>query len=149
MVRHVVTVGPTEGLDRAARLMRGRDCSCLPVVNERGGLVGILSDRDICMTAVRLDRSPSCLRVKDAMTARVFTLHADDSIEEAERSMGAHHLQQFPVLGAAGELAGILSIDDLARAACREGGSPDPLVSTEAVGRTLGEITRPQLVESL
>lgn len=150
MTRAVATVAPEDGLDRAARWMRELDCGCVPVVDRRSqSLVGIVTDRDACMTALRSDRPLSRLRVDEAMASWVFTCRPGDPIREAERLMGLHQVRRLPVVDGKGRLVGLLSLDDVAREARHECGLIAPTVSAEEVGTTLGQVGRPRLIGGL
>lgn len=148
MTRRVMTVRAQDGLDRAARLMQDHACGCVPVVDEDSAVVGILTDRDVCMAALRADRSLSLVQARYAMSANVYTCSPEDTIEEAERRMGQHQVRRLPVVDADGRVRGILSLDDIAREAARQEGLIMPPVATREVGRTLGQITRPHLLEN-
>ena len=147
MTRDVVTVGAADSLAYAVRLMQQRDCGCIAVIDEAAKIAGILTDRDVCLAALRADRPLSHVEVKDSMRTEVFTCSPDDSIAEAERRMGQHQVSRLPVVDAQGRLRGLLTLDDIAREALREEDLIVPPVSQEAVGRTLGQIGRPHLVE--
>lgn len=143
MTRYVWTVQPEDGLDRAARMMQGRGCGCLPVVDGHGRVEGMLTDRDICMTLVREAARPAARQVKHAMRRPAFTCGADDGLEHAEALMAQHRVRRLPIVDDAGRLVGLLSIDDIAR---RAGRDVEPLAwatSSEAVGRTLSGIVTP------
>lgn len=140
MTRYVWTVQPEDGLDRAARMMQGRGCGCLPVVDGHGRVEGMLTDRDICMTLVRAAARPASLQVKHAMHGPAFTCGPEDGLEHAEALMAQHRVRRLPIVDDAGRLVGLLSIDDIAR---RAGRDVEPLAwatSPEAVGRTLSGI---------
>ena len=146
MNRDVVTVRLTDGLARAVESMQARECGCVPVIDEGSRVVGILTDRDVCLAALRTDRPLSRLGTEAAMSARVFTCKPGDTIAEAEHLMGLHQVRRLPVVDANGRLLGILSLDDIAKEACLEEGLIVPPVSAEAVGRTLGQISRSHLL---
>lgn len=145
MLRRVATIGPDEGLDRAARRMSERECGCLPVVDEEYRVLAMLTDRDICMAALRRELPLAALRVREAMSQTLFACRPEDTLEEAERSMGLHQVRRLPVVDGKGRLEGLLPLDALAREARRARDLIVPPVSNEAVGRTLGEIGRPRL----
>ncbi len=147
MSRRVATVRPTEGLDRVARLMQELGCGCVAVTDEESNVVGIVTDRDACMACLRTDKALSRLEARAAMSRVVFTCAPSDTIAEAERSMAQHQVRRLPVVDAQGSLRGILSLDDIAKEAWREEGLIAPPVSADAVGRTLGQISRPHLIE--
>ena len=148
MCKHVATVQPQQTLDRAARLMQAQACGCVVVVDEGSTLLGIVTDRDVCMAALRADRSLALVQAQYAMSANVYTCAPEDTIEEAERRMGQHQVRRLPVVDADGKVRGILSLDDIAREAAREEGLIMPRVASREVGRTLGQITRPHLLEN-
>jgi mannose-1-phosphate guanylyltransferase len=145
MQREVAKVSPEDGLDRAATVMRERDCGFLPVVVRGQRVAGVLTDRDICMAAARTERALSKLKVGDHMTRLVHTCEPTDDVREAERAMALHQVRRLPVVDREGNLVGVLSLDDVAREAFREQGLLAPPVSNAGVGQTLGQITRPHL----
>ena len=69
MTRSVGTCRPTDTLSSAAQLMWERDCGCVPVVSDDGSnrVVGMLTDRDICMAAHFRGASPGALPVGQVM----------------------------------------------------------------------------------
>jgi CBS domain-containing protein len=148
MVQRVATVGPQDGLDRAARLMHERDCGSLPVVDAEGRPLAMVTDRDICLAAWKRDAPLSRLRVREAMSRTIHTCRPEDTLEEAERLMGLHQVRRLPVVDPQGRLVGLLALDDIAREARREAGLIAPAVESASVGRTVGEIARPHIVES-
>lgn len=147
MTRRVATVGAQDSLARAVKLMQERDCGCIVVIDEASKVAGILTDRGVCLAALRTDKPLSRLKARDCMRTEVFTCAPNDGVAEAEQRMGQHQVRRLPVVDAKGRLRGILSLDDLAREACREEGLIAPPVSTKDVGRTLGEVGRPHLIE--
>lgn len=146
MTRDVARVRAQDTLARVVELMEERDCGCVAVTDERATIVGVLTDRDVSLAALRADGPLSKLKANDFMRTEVVTCAPGDSIGEAERRMGQHQVRRLPVIDARGSLCGILSLDDIAKEACREEGWIGPPVSMGAVGRTLGQIGRPRLV---
>ncbi len=146
MEHRVATARPIDRLDHAATLMRDRDCGSVVIVDEGGRAIGIVTDRDVCLTALRTEQPLFILAVQAAMHGRLFTCRDDDPVAVAEETMALHQVRRLPVVDAAGRLVGMLSLDDIAREACREEGLLAPPVSCAAVGRTLGQITRPHLI---
>jgi CBS-domain-containing membrane protein len=62
MTRDVESCHPDDSLDRAAQLMWDNDCGCVPVVDEKQRVHGIITDRDICMSAYTSGQSLKSLR---------------------------------------------------------------------------------------
>ncbi len=146
MQKSVATVRSEERLHRVASLLRDRDCGSVVVVDGGRRPVGMLTDRDVCLAALRTEKPLAEIPVTKAMSERLFTCRPDASIEEAERTMSLHQVRRLPVLGEQGQLVGLIALDDIAREACREEDLLAPPVSCAAVGRTLGQIARPRLV---
>jgi CBS domain-containing protein len=143
MRRSPQTCSAGDTLSKAAQKMWQRDCGCLPVVDAegRGRLVGIVTDRDICMSALLQDKPLSTLLIADAMATDVKTCHSYDSAAHAETMMREAQVRRLPVVDA-GVLVGMLTLADLARAAAREQCSPHRRVTADEVGTTLASICR-------
>ena len=112
MTKSVKTAAGTMSLRDVAAIMRDGDMGAVPVVDE-GKLIGIVTDRDIvvrCVAGGKADTST----VADAMTTELFTVRPDDFAFEAIRLMGDKQVRRIPVVGADGELAGIISMADVA-----------------------------------
>lgn len=99
-------------LQQVATLMRDGDMGSIPVV-EGGKLVGIVTDRDIVVRSIAEGRGADT-PVSEAMTTEVFSVKPDDFAFEAIRIMGDRQVRRIPVVGEKGELAGIISMADVA-----------------------------------
>jgi CBS domain-containing protein len=117
MSRTVRTCFTSDTLVRAAQQMWEGDCGCVPVLNEGGRVVGMLTDRDICMAAFLRGAPLSAIQVSTAMSAEVFTCSSDGELSAAEQVMRDKKVRRLPVLDAQGRLVGLLSMSDLARRA--------------------------------
>ncbi len=115
MIRDVQTCRPETSMNDAAQLLWERDCGALPVVETEGKVVGMITDRDMCMAAYLQGKSLKELRVGDSMTRTVFSCQAADPIEEVIRRMSDEQVRRVPVLDARGKLVGILALNDLVR----------------------------------
>jgi len=105
-------IGPEETLLEAARRMRDAGVGALVVQEETG--VGILTDRDIVVRCVAAGGNPAHVRVRDAMTHQTVDCREDEPLEEAATRMERAAVRRVVVLDAAGRLAGVLSVDDVA-----------------------------------
>lgn len=142
MTPHVHTCREGDTLDRAARLMWDHDCGAIPVVDAMGNLVGIVTDRDICMAAYIRGQPPWCIPVMAAAAHRVHCVRSDASIAVANQLMKMHRVRRLPVLDNGGNLVGMLSLADIARAARRSDDPRDPL-NVDEVGAALVDVMRP------
>lgn len=148
MSRLVFTVQQHDSLAHAAAAMAARECGSAVVVDDDRRPLAMLTDRDICMAALHSDRPLSQLRVGAAMSLRLHTCGLHDTIAKAEDLMALYQVRRLPVVDRQGRIAGLLSLDDIARQARREVDLCVPEISAAAVGATLGRICRPQPRES-
>jgi CBS domain-containing protein len=141
MSRIVATCRPEDTLNRAAQIMWERDCGVVPVtVLADGGecVVGMITDRDVCMAAYTQGLPLADLPVATAMSRSVRTCAPTDRIDGALRLMAAEQLHRLPVVDEAGHLVGLLSFADVAReeARCHKVVAPEDLAKTaEAIAR--------------
>jgi CBS domain-containing protein len=114
MTYDVRTCGPETNLSAAAMQMWRGDCGALPVV-AGGKVVGMITDRDICMAAATKHRDPAKIRVNDVMTGKVYASSPDTDIHEALKIMQQKKVRRLPIVSVEdGKLCGILSIYDIA-----------------------------------
>jgi CBS domain-containing protein len=104
-----------DSLESAVRIMQDCGCGCVPVVDAANRVVGLVTDRDAVMCALRAKKPLGDLRVSDACTHGVVCCDASDTLEHAEVLMRVNHVRRLPVLGPDRVLVGILSLTDLAR----------------------------------
>lgn len=112
MTSSVKTATREHSLKDVAALMRDGDMGSVPVV-EDGKLVGIVTDRDIVVRSIA-DGKDAASSVADAMTTDIFSVKPDDFVFEAIRLMGDKQVRRVPVVDNDGNLAGIISIADIA-----------------------------------
>jgi CBS-domain-containing membrane protein len=84
-------------------------------------VVGMITDRDICMSALFSGKPLADLRVADAMSRSVRTCRPSDRPAEVERVMREQQIRRVPVTTRTGELLGIVSLADFAIDAGRRG----------------------------
>src|SRR5512140_1269573 len=113
MTMDVATCAPSDSLTRAAQLMWERDCGCVPVI-DGSKVVGMITDRDICMAAMMQGKAPAQLKVEQVMSREVFFCAPDDSVDQASKVMQQRQVRRLPVLDGSGKLVGIVSLNDFA-----------------------------------
>src|SRR5262245_51158098 len=109
MSRQVTSCTPDDSLAHAARLMWEGDCGCLPVRSGAGDghVAGVITDRDICMSALFQGKALADMRVADVMHREVQTCRPTDSAEKAERIMASGRIRRLPVLDEQDSLIGM------------------------------------------
>lgn len=117
-VKQIMTPNPkaiwlTESLADAAQLMWDNDCGVLPIIKDGRKVIGMITDRDICMAVAMRDTNPSSVSVEEVMTGQVFSVNSEDELDQALEAMNEHKIRRLPVVNAEGELEGILSLNDV------------------------------------
>ena len=138
MTQDVKSCGLDSDLSMAARAMWMRDCGMLPVVDDDGQVVGIITARDICIATASKNREPSSIPVNEVITRKIHACSPDADIREALQIMQEKQVRRLPVIDAKGKLCGILSLDDVA-IKVRAAGKPAEL-SAEDVLKTMDAI---------
>lgn len=105
----------TDTLNTAAQLLWEHDCGVLPVTDSDGKLVGIVTDRDICMAAYTTGRALADIPVVSTMVKQVYSCQAGEPVVVAERLMRDHQIRRIPVVDPESRPIGILSLNDVAR----------------------------------
>lgn len=115
MTQPVYSCSVHDHANDAAQIMWEHDCGVVPVVDGGDRVVGVLTDRDLCMAAHFQNRPLTDIPVAGVMAQQVCTCGADDDIVEAERLMAEKQIHRLPVVNTNGSLIGILSLADVAR----------------------------------
>lgn len=115
MNRKVITCRPETSMNEAAYLMWSNDCGVLPVVDAEKKVVGLITDRDMCMGACLRGKPLSELRVVDSMSRAVYSCSPTDTIEQVIRLMGERQVRRVPLVDGQQRLVGILSMNDVVR----------------------------------
>jgi CBS domain-containing protein len=118
MTAKPVYVRTDERLSNAAQIMWDCDCGAVPVIESGSNrLVGMLTDRDICMATWSRGLAPSAIPVAEAMSIGVVSCRPHDKLAEVEAKMRSSQVRRIPVVDAEQQLVGIVSIADIARSA--------------------------------
>lgn len=122
MTRRVVAARADTDLSHIARLMWDNDCGAVPVVDAEDKVVGILTDRDLCMGAKFSGRPLGELRAAGTMASDLATCHPGDNAVAVVKRMGARKVRRVPVIDEGGRLVGLVSVGDFLGAAARAKG---------------------------
>jgi CBS domain-containing protein len=117
--RDIMTGDPTcasisDSLADAARKMRDLDVGALPICGDDNRLKGMITDRDIVVNCIAEGGDPKEATVADFAGGKPVTIGADDSVEEALRTMSSHGVRRLPVIDGH-DLIGIVSQADVAK----------------------------------
>ena len=131
---------PGMSLERVGKLMGEADCGFLPVVVNGGNVVGVITDRDVCLALTTRGRHPGEVEVRQVMSGEVWSCRPQDEVAGALRLMADRKVHRLPVLDEHKRLVGVLSLDDVLVEARPHGEGGHP--SFEQVAATLQEICR-------
>jgi len=144
MILHPITLGPDRPLREAVHLMERFHISGVPIVDDAGRLVGIITNRDLQFER-QLDRP-----IRDAMTKdRLVTAPVGTTLDDAEKTLAKHRIEKLPVVDERGVLKGLITIKDIFKrrqfpdankdqhgrlcVAAAVGGAPDALTRARAL----------------
>jgi CBS domain-containing protein len=140
MTRNVRSCRPEDTLAAAAVAMCEADCRFLPVVDEAGRPVGVVTDGDICLLGSTSHRRLREMSVRDAMSGSPVTCRAGDGVLDALRVLRKRRIRHMPVVGAEGLLEGVVSLTDIVLEAEEEGSA----ILRREVSAALREIVQKQ-----
>ncbi len=132
---------PDTNLAAAAMKMWDSDCGILPVVNQDGKVISMITDRDICMAAATKGRIASDILVWEACSSKLHACSPNDDIKAALSTMQRGQVRRLPVVDEDGTLCGMLTMNDLVLNAAEAKGKKVPDLSYEDVVNTLKAIS--------
>lgn len=146
-VSEVMTKSPAccssdTNLGAAAEIMWNSNCGFLPILSSQQKVVGVITDRDMCMAMATRNRLPGDITVQQVSSGVIHSCKSEDDISAALETMKEKRVRRLPVLDATGKLAGVLSADDLVLHADSEARGA---LSSEDVVQTLKKLYSSQL----
>ncbi len=114
MTDSLKTASPETDLATVAAMMRDHNIGIVPIVDDQGRVVGVVTDRDIVVRADANATPAAELRAIDIMTRHLVTAHEADDILDVLDRMGEERVHRMLVVGQDERLVGIISISDLA-----------------------------------
>ena len=136
MSRSVWTSTPETPLSEIARIMWDKDCGFVPIADaQTKALRGVITDRDICMAAWTRGRPLGEIPASRVLARDVHCCRETDDLSVVHESMRRHQVRRLPVVDAANQPIGVVSLNDLARTAKDAHEQRD-------VAATLGEVCR-------
>jgi CBS domain-containing protein len=127
-------------LAAAAKIMWEADCGAVPVTDGQNKVIGVITDRDICIAGATRSRTEGEIPVQEVISRTVYSCLPNDDVRAALETMRSQRVRRLPVVAQDGRLAGIISIHDIAVQARSGKGSAVPV---EDVLDTFIAITAP------
>ena len=130
---------PHNKVNEVAAIMKETNCGFLPVVDDAKKVVGIITDRDICLSlSDKKARSPHTKKVEEIMSPSVHSVTGDENISAALKKMRACKIGRLAVINKNGNLEGILSIHHFMTKVFKGEADLDGLASSgESISRTI------------
>jgi len=119
----------------------------LPVVNPEEKVIGVVTDRDLCIALGTRNRLAGEIAVWDVASGKVFACNPEDDIHTALATIAKSKVRRLPVINTAGKLEGILSMDDVVLHSESKVSGKTPGLSYDDVVDTLKKLYRPELPE--
>jgi CBS domain-containing protein len=121
-------------LQEVARMMVDNNCGCIPVIDEAGSPIGVITDRDIVCRTLALGQDPLEMTVQAAMTPECVTVSQDDSLEHCCRVLEKNQIRRAVVVDGNKRVVGMIAQADLARRSEILGGEIVAAVSAPSIG---------------
>lgn len=136
MTKAPIYCTPSCTAEMAANLMNQCDTGILPVVQDSLDLklVGVVTDRDLCLTVIAARRDPAHTMVNECMSRNAICVGPEDDIKEAADLMAEHQIRRVPVVDEHGKVLGMVSLADMIE---------QDALSFEALAGTLKKICAP------
>ncbi len=131
----------TNGVRIAAGMMHEFDTGILLVIDDlwQRRLLGVVTDRDICLMAVRQVHDPTLTTVEDCMATDPVTCSPDTDVQEVLAMMAEHQIRRVPVVDRDKHVLGIVGISDLIR---------HKALGPQDLWTVLSRITEPNRIEA-
>lgn len=113
MTRDVRYCTPETNLAAAAMQMWNGDCGALPIVDDGARVLGMITDRDICIAAATNHQDIACIKVGEITTGEVQSCAPETSVRDALKIFEQARVRRIPVVDEDNKLQGILSISDI------------------------------------
>ena len=137
MTRDVQTCRADRTLVSAGNAMHRGDCRFLPVVDDQGRPIAVITDGDICEIGSTDHRPLRDIRVSEAMSREVFTCRPDDGVRQVLETMKRRRIRHLPVVDGEGLLLGVVSLTDVMLHIVERGGE-----TAEALRGEIAEVLR-------
>jgi CBS domain-containing protein len=145
-IRDVMTTSPaccvpSDSASKAARIMKEMDTGVVPIIDDEQTrrLIGVVTDRDLCLEVVAEARDALTTQVGTCMTKVLICCHPDDDVQKALDLMHGNQVRRIPVVASNGTIQGIVSMADLVF---------NPEIPAGKMHETLKKVSEPTLEAS-
>ncbi|MEW6734715.1 MAG: CBS domain-containing protein [Acidobacteriota bacterium] len=114
MSKDVKICTPTTDLATVATAMWESGCGVLPVLGNDEEVVGMITDRDVCIAVAAKNRLATDIQVREVLCENLYYCAPDDDIQTVLEIMRSGKVYRLPVIDREAKLVGIISLDDIA-----------------------------------
>jgi CBS domain-containing protein len=110
---------PGDTSTHAARIMKEKNVGIVPIIESDidHKLIGVVTDRDLCLAVVAQNVQPDSVQVRQCMTTYIVTVRPDDDVQKAVAVMSENQVRRVPVVNKDGMLEGMVAIADIVQRA--------------------------------
>jgi CBS domain-containing protein len=145
MMRTPAFCDPETNLGAAVELLWNRNCGMLPIVDAQQKVVGVVTDRDLCVALGTRNRLAGDIKAGEVASGRVYSCRPEDDMRAALETMAKQRVRRLAVVNKQGALEGVLSMDDVVLHAEAGWDGRIPELSHAEIVETLRRIYGPQL----
>jgi CBS domain-containing protein len=113
MMRTPAACNSRVNLGAAVEILWQRNCGMLPVLDDQSKVIGVVTDRDLCIALGTRNRLPGEVTLAEVISGKVFSCKPEDDVHVALNTMAREKVRRLPVINREGKLEGILSMDDV------------------------------------
>lgn len=113
MTKDVGFCHPADNLQKAVEIMWRKDCGVVPIIDKKKRVVGMITDRDICIALASKNEKASEMKVSELIKNKIVACPESETLETALKKMKRKQIKRLPVVNKKRELVGILSITDV------------------------------------
>ena len=136
---------PETNLGSATELMWKANCGFLPVEAQDGKVIGVITDRDICIALGTRSRLPGDIKVSEVTSGKLYACAPEDDIHMALQTMKEGKVRRLPVIAKDASLVGVISMDDILLRTEPMSLGKEPELSSDEVVRAYRAITQRQV----
>jgi CBS domain-containing protein len=119
-IRDIMTTNPSycvsgDPSTLAASIMKDKNVGIVPIIRSDVDhkLVGVVTDRDLCLAVVAQNVQPDTVKVQQCMTTFIVTVRPDDDVQKAMTLMSENQVRRIPVVNQEGLLEGMVATADI------------------------------------
>jgi len=113
MCNQVACVKPQTTIKDVSKIMKDKHVGCIPVCDNNNQLVGLVTDRDLILRGIAVDKDINQTAISEVMTTKVFNISPEADVSEASKLMCECQVRRLPVIEN-NAIVGIITLGDLA-----------------------------------